>query len=103
MADLREIGMQASLVEHGRVRRATGERRGPGAPPALAGRTGCVAVGTRRRIEELLREHRYRRPAMVASSPGVEVVFYHLQSDLAVEIMRGVQEVVGHHDLSVGF
>jgi LacI family transcriptional regulator, xylobiose transport system transcriptional regulator len=68
----------------------------------LNGRSG-VAMDTRRRIEGLLREHRYRRPAMVASSPSVEVVFYHLHSDLAVEIMRGVQEVVGHHDLSVGF
>jgi LacI family transcriptional regulator, xylobiose transport system transcriptional regulator len=68
----------------------------------LNGRSG-VALDTRRRIEELLREHGYRRPAMVAPSPGVEVVFYHLHSDIAIEMMRGVQEVIRDHDLSVGF
>jgi LacI family xylobiose transport system transcriptional regulator len=68
----------------------------------LNGRSG-VALDTRRRIEELLREQGYRRPAMVAPSSGVEVVFYGLESHLAVEIMRGVQEVVADHDLGVGF
>ncbi|GAA5193649.1 LacI family DNA-binding transcriptional regulator [Rugosimonospora acidiphila] len=68
----------------------------------LNGRSG-VALDTRRRIEELLREHGYRRPTMVGPSSGVEVVFYRLQSHLAIEIIRGVQEVVGHHDLGVGF
>ena len=68
----------------------------------LNGRSG-VATDTRRRIEDLLREHGYRRPAMVAPSPGVEVVFYHLLSDIAIEMMRGVQEVLKDHDLSVGY
>jgi LacI family xylobiose transport system transcriptional regulator len=68
----------------------------------LNGRSG-VALDTRRRIEELLREHGYRRPAMVVPTPGVEVVFYHLHSDIAIEMMRGVQQVVRDHDLSVGF
>jgi LacI family xylobiose transport system transcriptional regulator len=60
-------------------------------------------LDTRRRIEEVLREQGYRRPAMFAPSAGVEVVFYGLESHLAVEIMRGVQEAVSDHDLSVGF
>lgn len=68
----------------------------------LNGRSG-VAVDTRRRIEELLREHGYRRPAAVTPSPGVEVVFYGLESHLAIEIMRGVRDVVSGHDLGVGF
>jgi LacI family xylobiose transport system transcriptional regulator len=68
----------------------------------LNGRSG-VAVDTRRRVEELLRQHGYRRPAMVVPSPGVEVVFHQMGSHLAIEIMRGVQEVVQAHDLQVGF
>jgi LacI family xylobiose transport system transcriptional regulator len=68
----------------------------------LNGRSG-VAVDTRRRVEELLREHGYRRPPAVAPSPGVEVLFYGLESHLAIEIMRGVQDIVGDHDLGVGF
>jgi LacI family xylobiose transport system transcriptional regulator len=68
----------------------------------LNGRSG-VAHDTRRRVEQLLRERGYRRPAMVAPSPGVELVFHHLESHLAIEIMRGVEEVVQDHDLQVGF
>ncbi len=62
-----------------------------------------VAADTRRRVEELLREHGYRRPAAVVPAPGVEVVFYGLESNLAIEMMRGVHEVVTDHDLGVGF
>jgi len=62
-----------------------------------------VAADTRRRVEELLREHGYRRPAAIVPSPGVEVVFYGLESNLAIEMMRGVQAVVGDRDLGVGF
>lgn len=68
----------------------------------LNGRSG-VALSTRRRVEAVLREHGYRRPAAVTPSPGVEVVFYGLQSQLAIELMRGVQDVVNPHDLGVGF
>ncbi|WP_117211588.1 LacI family DNA-binding transcriptional regulator [Allorhizocola rhizosphaerae] len=68
----------------------------------LNGRSG-VATETRRRIEELLREHQYQRPPMVVPSSGVEVVFYHVLTHIAVEIMRGAQDVVSGQDLSVGF
>jgi LacI family xylobiose transport system transcriptional regulator len=68
----------------------------------LNGRAG-VALDTRRRVEELLREHGYRRPAAIAPATGVEVLFYELESHLAIEIMRGVQEVLRDHDLGVGF
>jgi LacI family xylobiose transport system transcriptional regulator len=68
----------------------------------LNGRSG-VADDTRRRVEELLREHGYRRPVTVATAPGVEVVFNQLETHLTVEIMHGVEEVVQDHDLQVGF
>jgi LacI family xylobiose transport system transcriptional regulator len=68
----------------------------------LNGRPG-VSLDTRRRVEELLREHGYRRPSTLAPSPTIEVVFYELESHLAIEIMRGVQEAVREHDLGVGF
>jgi LacI family xylobiose transport system transcriptional regulator len=68
----------------------------------LNGRPG-VARDTRRRVEEVLREHGYRRPAAILPSPGVEVVFYGLHSHLAIELMRGVQDVVSEQDLGVGF
>jgi LacI family transcriptional regulator, xylobiose transport system transcriptional regulator len=68
----------------------------------LNGRSG-VAEQTRRRVEEVLRDNGYRRPAAVAPAPGIDVVFYGLQSHLAIELMRGVQDVVSEHDLGVGF
>ncbi|GGN94222.1 transcriptional regulator [Actinoplanes lobatus] len=68
----------------------------------LNGKSG-VAPDTRQRVEEVLREYGYRRPAAVAPSPGMEVVFFGLESTMAIEIMRGVQDVAGDRDLGVGF
>jgi LacI family xylobiose transport system transcriptional regulator len=62
-----------------------------------------VAADTRRRVEQLLREHGYRRPGATLPSSGVEVVFHGLQSDLTLEMMRGVQEVITGRDLGLGF
>ncbi|HEX6685401.1 MAG TPA: LacI family DNA-binding transcriptional regulator [Candidatus Limnocylindrales bacterium] len=62
-----------------------------------------VAADTRRRVEQLLREHGYRRPGAILPSPGIEVVFYGLESNLAIEMLRGIQAVVTDHDLGVGF
>jgi LacI family transcriptional regulator, xylobiose transport system transcriptional regulator len=62
-----------------------------------------VAADTRRRVEQLLREHGYRRPGAIVPAPGIEVVFYGLESNLAIEMMRGVQDAVTDHDLGVGF
>lgn len=62
-----------------------------------------VAPATRRRVEAALREHGYRRPEAVVRAPAVEVVFFGMQSYLAVEVMRGVEQVVGGHRLAVGF
>jgi LacI family transcriptional regulator, xylobiose transport system transcriptional regulator len=68
----------------------------------LNGRSG-VAAETRRRVERLLREHGYRRPERLAPAASVEVVFYGLESHLALEIMHGVEQVVREHELAVGF
>jgi LacI family xylobiose transport system transcriptional regulator len=68
----------------------------------LNGRTG-VAPETRQRVEDLLREHGYRRPEMVQRTPGIEVVFFGMQNDLAVDIMRGVEQVAAEHKLAVSF
>jgi LacI family xylobiose transport system transcriptional regulator len=68
----------------------------------LNGRSG-VGSQTRRRVEDLLREHGYRRPETVASAASVEVVFYGMQSSLAIEIMHGVERVAGARQLAVGF
>jgi LacI family xylobiose transport system transcriptional regulator len=62
-----------------------------------------VAADTRQRVEQLLREHGYRRPGAILPAPGIELVFYGLESNLAIEMMRGVQEAVTDHDLGVGF
>ncbi len=54
-----------------------------------------VAAGTRRRVEELVREHGWRRrPDTVESSAVVEVVFESLDSLWALELIRGMDEVV---------
>ncbi|MFY1695438.1 MULTISPECIES: LacI family DNA-binding transcriptional regulator [unclassified Solwaraspora] len=74
----------------------------PTVSKVLNGRTG-VALETRRRIEALVREHGYQRPGSVTPTAGVEVVFYQLESHLAIEILRGVEQVARTHELSVGF
>ncbi|MFC6016234.1 LacI family DNA-binding transcriptional regulator [Plantactinospora solaniradicis] len=68
----------------------------------LNGRSG-VASETRRQVAALLREHGYRRPSAADPAPSVEVVFYGLESHLAVSILRGVEEVVRQQDFAVGF
>jgi len=53
-----------------------------------------VAPQTRERIERLLREHDYRKPARRGTRAGlVDLVFNDLDSPWALEIVRGVEEV----------
>jgi LacI family transcriptional regulator, xylobiose transport system transcriptional regulator len=107
---LGNAGARPDVARRGRRRGeltvATIARLAGVSPPTVSrvlnGRSG-VAEDTRRRVEELLREQGYRRPPAVAPSPGVDVLFYGLESHLAIEIMRGVQDVVSDHDLGVGF
>ncbi|WP_367128791.1 LacI family DNA-binding transcriptional regulator [Saccharothrix sp. HUAS TT1] len=74
----------------------------PTVSKVLNGRPG-VAATTRRRVEAALRDHGYRRPEAVVRAPNVEVVFFGMHSYLAVEIMRGVEQVASGHRLAVGF
>src|SRR3954453_4453787 len=60
-----------------------------------------VAAGTRRRIEELIREHGYQRSDHSAPTAILEVVFQALDSLWAVEIIRGVEQIAREHDLAV--
>ncbi len=61
-----------------------------------------VAAGTRERVEAAIRDHGYRRPARrLATSPLLEVIFHELESEWALEIVRGVERVAGRHQLAV--
>ena len=74
----------------------------PTVSKVLNGRPG-VAPHTRRRVEELLRGQSYRRPEKVTRAACVEVVFYGALGQVAVELLRGVKQVVAEHDFAVGF
>jgi LacI family transcriptional regulator len=61
-----------------------------------------VSSETRRRIEAAILEHGYRpSPRARARSPLVEVIFNELESEWALEIVRGVERVAGRNDLAV--
>ena len=61
-----------------------------------------VASETRRRVEAAIIEHGYQRaPRSVARSPLIEVIFNELESEWALEIVRGVERVAVRHDLAV--
>ncbi|NPD04517.1 LacI family DNA-binding transcriptional regulator [Nocardioides sp. zg-1308] len=54
-----------------------------------------VAPGTRERVEQLLRHHEYRRPSRRQGQAClIDLVFDDLDSPWALEIVRGVEEVV---------
>jgi LacI family transcriptional regulator len=61
-----------------------------------------VSSETRRRVEAAIIEHGYERsPRSVARSPLIEVIFHELESEWALEIVRGVERVAGRHQLAV--
>jgi len=62
-----------------------------------------VAPQTRERVERLLHEHGYRRPApaLETRSQLLDVVFNELESPWAMEIIKGVEEVGREHGLGV--
>ena len=74
----------------------------PTVSKVLNGRSG-VGAGTRQRVEALLRDHGYRKPGVVGTTSNLEVVFYEILSPIAIEIMRGVEDVARSYDLAVGF
>lgn len=74
----------------------------PTVSKVLNGRAG-VGEETRRRVEALLRDHGYRRSAPAQPTQRLEVVFHGMLSSIAMEIMRGVEEVATAQDLTFGY
>ncbi|MCT2278994.1 LacI family DNA-binding transcriptional regulator [Micromonospora chalcea] len=74
----------------------------PTVSKVLNGRRG-VGEQTRQRVEALLRDHGYRRRQATGAALCIEVVFHRMLSSIAMQILRGVQEVAGAHDHTVGF
>jgi LacI family transcriptional regulator len=61
-----------------------------------------VSAETRRRVEAAIREHGYQRSASARQrAPLLEVIFHELESEWALEIVRGVERVAGRHHLAV--
>ncbi|MFI9639292.1 LacI family DNA-binding transcriptional regulator [Micromonospora sp. NPDC051925] len=105
------------MIEEGQRRRPRKPRRGdlpiatiaelagvspPTVSKVLNGRRG-VGEQTRQRVEALLRDHGYRRRPASSVAPCIEVVFHQMLSSIAMPILRGVQEVAGPRDHTVGF
>jgi LacI family transcriptional regulator, xylobiose transport system transcriptional regulator len=66
----------------------------------LNGQAG-VALSTRRRVEEILREQGYQRPETAGRAAIIELVFHALESPWALEIICGVERVAREHELAV--
>ena len=61
-----------------------------------------VAPETRRRVEAAIREHGYHRVGREKrAAPVLELIFHELDSEWALEIVRGVERVAGSNGLSV--
>lgn len=61
-----------------------------------------VAPETRRRVEAAIREHGYRRVGREKSAaPILELIFHELDSEWALEIVRGVERVAVRNQLSI--
>ena len=61
-----------------------------------------VSSETRRRVEAAILEHGYQRTARAAGrSALIEVIFHELESEWALEIVRGVERVAVRHQLAV--
>lgn len=75
-------------------------------PPTVSkvinGRPG-VGRRTRERVEALLRDHGYRRPSPGAATRVLEIVFEWMLGSIAIEVLRGVEEVASGHGCTVGF
>src|SRR5689334_16549421 len=74
----------------------------PTVSKVLNGRAG-VGEATRRRVETLLRDHGYRRSPPTQPIQHLEVVFHGMLSSIAMEILRGVEEVADAHDMTFGY
>src|SRR5262245_18398209 len=61
-----------------------------------------VSAETRRRVEAAILEHGYQRtPSSRPRAPLLEVIFHVLDSEWALEIVRGVERVADRRHLAV--
>jgi DNA-binding LacI/PurR family transcriptional regulator len=61
-----------------------------------------VSPETRQRVEAVIRQHGYERSRKsVRPAPLLEVIFHELESDWALEIIKGVEQVARENDLAV--
>ncbi|HEY3336251.1 MAG TPA: substrate-binding domain-containing protein [Candidatus Limnocylindrales bacterium] len=61
-----------------------------------------VSAATRRRVEAAIHQHGYQRPTGAGRrSPLLELIFHELESEWALEIVRGVERVAVRHQLAV--
>jgi LacI family transcriptional regulator, xylobiose transport system transcriptional regulator len=61
-----------------------------------------VSEETRRRVEAVVREYGYQRPARPDQRADLlELIFHELESPWALEIIRGVERVAGVQDVAV--
>jgi LacI family xylobiose transport system transcriptional regulator len=61
-----------------------------------------VAPETRRRVEEAIQARGYQRANRVQrAAPIIELVFHELESEWALEIVRGVERIAGMNHLAV--
>lgn len=66
----------------------------------LNGQAG-VALSTRQRVEEIIRQHGYRRREGSERLAVLELVFHALDSPWALEIIRGVEQAARSNELAV--
>ena len=61
-----------------------------------------VSLETRQRVEAIIREHGYERSnRSLRSAPLLELIFHELESDWALEIIKGVEQVARENDLAL--
>ncbi|HLL69467.1 MAG TPA: LacI family DNA-binding transcriptional regulator [Micromonosporaceae bacterium] len=71
----------------------------PTVSKVINGRSG-VSSSTRQRVEDVIRVQGYQRTGRAEPSPIIELVFQALDSLWALEIIRGVEQVVRPHGLT---
>ena len=73
----------------------------PTVSKVLNGRSD-VSAETRGRVEAIIREHGYRTSVRSnRAAPILELIFHELESEWALEIVRGVERVAGQNHLAV--
>jgi hypothetical protein len=61
-----------------------------------------VSPGTRQRVEEAIRAVGYQRANRAQrAAPIIELIFHELESEWALEIVRGVERIAGTNHLAV--